>query len=314
MIEPTPDSDAELANDYLDGTLDAPTRDRVAASADLLAAVDAQRTVRAALGVPPAAALEVRIAALAAAAAAFDASVVPGPERPADGRPTDDLAARRRRRMRRLAATAGAAAAAVIVVVAAFNLGSSSNDLKSSATAPTTAPFSIEAAAPAAAPDGSTTKRHADATTLASGETADSQAADAGPAAKTDHDGAIVSLDEPAGLLTLARRTSTAAGTAAGGATSVASEPGLSTTAPVGPATTTLAAPSITTASDGGAAGSASASAPDGSQCLGPGDVLLANIVYRSAPAVAVVDDRRHVRRALDSTTCAVLAEIAEPS
>ena len=300
MTEPTPDSDAELANDYVDATLDAPARDRVAASAALVAAVDAQRNVRAALGVLPAAPAAVRAAALAAAAAEFERRDPPvrSSNRPVGAVATTELGARRHRRRVGFGTAAGAAAAAVVAVVAVvtvLNLRDSSSDSSSAATAPTTAPFSIEAAAPAAAPDGSVAQRQTTAQTDPGGAAADSRTADQsaadGPAAKADDDGSV-SIVEPAGLLTLARRTAAPAGTAAPGPP-----------------------PSITSsASGGGSAETAGSSAPDGSQCLGPDDALLAHIVYRSLPAVAVVDDRRHVRRALDAATCVVLAEIAEPS
>lgn len=319
MTDPHPNSDAELVNDYLDGDVDASARARVEASTALSALAAEHRAMRAALGVLPPVPPARRAAALAAAGATYDEMLRDAAGPPSYGTAataaTDELAGRRRR-LRRIAGAVAAVAAAVVVVVAAISVGGSSNAPTSAGTA-TNVPFSQ--APPAAAPGlGATQSQPAASQSVPStppagvagtAETGDDGSA--GAASRTSADsGAVVAVDDPTGLLTLVRPavTSAPAPAAAPSATTLTSTTAAAT------ATTGLAAASVppgVVAADS-APPEAAGAAPTGVQCLGPDDTVLAFIAYRSTPAVAVVDDRLRVRRALDAETCAVLAEIAD--
>ncbi len=305
LPDPDADPDAELVNDYLDDVLEADDRARIEASPALVEQVTGQRAVRQALSTPPLASAAARSSAVAAALTEFDATARAGAGAAsrsrgditnrsaglATGTPPDELALRRHRG-RRYVNGAVAAAAAVAVIFGAVALTRPTSDLTSAQVAASTAALSsTSAAAPAiaaAAPDAAPSSPAATSATRTVGDAGTAGDATAsGSAAKTATSAAVIDAAEQ--LLTLARPTVDSAGASR-------SEPEGSTP---GAAATTAAAPAASTA-------------PDGTRCVGPDDTFLATIVYRSTPAVAVIDDRRHVRRALDADTCAVLAEIAD--
>ena len=277
----TPDAAAwELASAHLDGDVDAAARARVDGSPELLAMVAELREVRDALAAtpqPPAAARDRAIAAALEAA-------------PTGGRIVAIGAARTRRRL----AWIGAVAAGLIAVVAVatFRGGTPPNEFAADQRAPTTA-------------SPSATALPGDAATAAGAAPAATFAPAAAAAASASSDGSEGSTSGVAAL-------DTAAGTTPEAALPVLDAPDQLRELPRSFVAAAPAAdgPATTTAAAGTPAGTATTAGT--TPCVHGSVVLLAYVTYRGRLAVAVVDDRRRVRAALDPDTCAVLAEVAD--
>jgi hypothetical protein len=140
------------------------------------------------------------------------------------------------------------------------------------------APAVGAAAAPATTAAGAATTL-AGSTTVPFGGPGSILPGAAGGAAPSPSTTSVPEIDSPGQLLALARPDTTAAS----------------------------ANPAGTVATDQAATTTASPAA-----CLPEHVVVLATITYQGRPAIAVVDDARHVREALDATTCALLAQVTD--
>lgn len=324
MSDRGPDPDAagwELASAYVDDEADGTVRAQVEASAELRAMVAELRDLRAGLGIAPVATPAVREAAIAAALLEFDAGRAdetaagrhPGPfpapdtsvSAAGDPRGTTpavvhELAAQRRRR--RYTWITGAAAAAIVVIVGVVALkgsDSSNTDLavsKPPATtdaAPTAAGNDSRAVAAQPAPEttngaataasatvaaSATTSAAASATTAASPTNGDAAASGGAPPAAAGT-APIPHLTSPDELLDLPRPETASASAASTAATNAAT---------------------------------ASTTVPPGQRCVAPSSVVLGLIDYQGIPAIAVVDDARRVRQAIELADCAVLAQVPD--
>ncbi|MEO5901369.1 MAG: hypothetical protein ABIR68_14755 [Ilumatobacteraceae bacterium] len=329
MNELGPDSDAagwELASAYIDDDLDALASAKVESSPELLAMVVEVRQLRDSLATPPVVPPLARESAIAAALAAFDAghsTSNPSPDVAPDVPPAYDAAAtsgsatevravvhdlEARRARRRFTWITGAAAAVMVVVIGVVALRSgngSDTNLSSSKQATATTSFSetagvggaADSQASATSPAAAPAPNQAAAATTAAGRT---QAATATNTATAAPDGAGsggagapqvaattsgVALTSPDQLLDLPRAE-------------VATAPAADTVGPGGGSASTAAA----------AATTAAPSPP----CVQSPAVLLGVIDYQGVAAIAVVDDVRHVREAIRTSDCVVLAEVPD--
>ncbi len=315
MSELGPDTDGagwELASAYVDDDVDTVARAQVDSSPALLAMVNELRQLHDSLATPPAVPRIARESAIAAALGAFDAG--DGTSNPAasphvapdmvGARPHADAATSgsattvravvhdlgTSRRRRQFTWITGAAAAAIAVVVSVVALrGGTGSDTKFSTGKEAAATIFSETAgggdSPAAVTSPAAAASNQAAATTAATAAPDGTGSGGAGAPPVVAPNIVVALTSPDELLDLPRPE-------------VATASAADTGASAGSSASTVAA-----------AGTTAAPSP---RCVQSPAVLLAVIDYRRVAAIAVVDDARHVREAIRSSDCVVLAEVAD--
>jgi hypothetical protein len=278
----------ELASAYLDGDVDEVQRARVEASPELMAIVASFRKVQSGLRDTPAADAAARDTAVLAALAEFDVLRAPPAAAVAPAAATNVVPLQRRARFSRIMMSA---AAALLIggvgVVAIKSFGGSSSDQTSSAD-------------PAAAKE-------------IAADTAGSIAGDAAPpqtiGAINGAASAVPALDEPQDLMAFA--AAPASNTLAGGADTTAFASTETTAAGAQETIAGTNAAATQTVAGGAQAPTSRAVVPSFSfDCpLQPNQVVVVEITWKGAPAVAVRDTVSGVIQAIDAQ-CTVLASV----
>ena len=264
---------------YIDGNADAAQRATVESSISLLEEVAALRRVRSALQQQVPVPVALRESAISAALALFDQRAEPvNTGEPVDLTKPVNLAARRR--YRRWAGASIAAAVALIVGLAALRPGTSP----------------------------STTAGVAESSRAESSTAMSAAGVDAGTERSAQNPGAASAGGQSG--------TSTAAQTANPSSTYALPAPAAPAAGSdsAAPGNKSFASPPVTIATPQQlldlpvpeAPGDTTSTRP----CLPAGQRFLADVVYRSTPAIAVLDEATHVRAALADGTCVILAEI----
>ncbi|MEO5725199.1 MAG: hypothetical protein ABIQ39_05995 [Ilumatobacteraceae bacterium] len=268
---------------YIDGNADAAQRATVESSISLLEEVAALRRVRSALQQQVPVPVALRESAISAALALFDQRAEPvNTGEPVDLTKPVNLAARRR--YRRWAGASIAAAVALIVGLAAIRPGTSPSTTAGVAESSTA---ESSTAMSAAGVDAGTERSAQNPDAASAGGRSGGQSGTS-TAAQTANPSSTYALPAPA---------APAAGSdsAAPGDKSFASPP------------VTIATPQqLLDLPVPEAPGDTTSTRP----CLPAGQRFLADVVYRSTPAIAVLDEATHVRAALADGTCVILAEI----